>query len=354
VPVFHADDWSAYVMPLCWIPHLKRPIHYFLVEAKVVCSLRIVDVDETVFRFDLSGALYVRSSFSTGISGHVYGNTGDSKQYRLEVAMKMRRPELSKPKVWEKFFDKLNWDGISFPTSVQDIDTFEKNNEKVNIHVWALDEDNENVHVVRKSPRKVVPGTKVLDLLMLNEGEYNHFTTILNIGKFRRTGKKCKKFPCLTCSKLLNSKKMLAEHTRLGCNIARDGGVETMPRKYSQIMFESKNNKKTNHHPYVVYADFESLLIKVPNDDPRHKKGHRKIHDVSAYDLRQLIWSKKDGFDEDPKRGSERRGLHARIHDRSQGDFFRGLSAFLQERKGRHYARGRNLLHQGKQLLHMQ
>jgi len=215
--------------------------------------------------------------------------------YRQEVSKKMRRPELSKPKVWEKFFDKLDWRGIEFPTSVEDVDTFEKNNEKINIHVWALEEDKESVHVVRKSTRKVMPGTRVIDLLMLCEGECNHFTTILNIGKFRRSGKNCTKYPCLTCSKLLNSKKLLAEHTRLGCNIARDGAVETMPRKYSHMMFESKNNKKTNHHPYVVYADFESLLIKVPKDDPRYRKGHRKIHEVSAYCILQLIWSKKHG-----------------------------------------------------------
>jgi hypothetical protein len=131
---------------------------------------------------------------------------------------KLRRLQLSKPALWKPYFRNLDWTGISFPTSLANIDTFEKNNPDIIVHVWTLEEDEHHCEVARRSSRKVVVGkTHSINLLMLcapgdHGGFINHFTTILNTGTFRRTGKNCKKYPCLSCTKLFNTPELLKKH----------------------------------------------------------------------------------------------------------------------------------------------
>jgi hypothetical protein len=180
---------------------------------------------------------------------------------------KLRRCQLSKPAVWRPFFKNLDWTGISFPTSMADIDTFEKNNPDIIVNVWTLEEDNLHCMVAHRSSRKVIVcQTHSIDLLMLcapgdDGGFLNHFTTILNIGTFRRTGKNCKKYPCLPCTHLFNTAEHLQRHTDQGCHIAQDGAVEVVPDINVPIQFKDVNNLKTRHHPYAIYSDFESFLV---------------------------------------------------------------------------------------------
>jgi hypothetical protein len=109
--------------------------------------------------------------------------------FRKRVSKKMRRPQLSRPNSWKPFFKDLDWTGLSFPTSLKDIDTFEKNNPHINVNVWTMEEDNVHCERARLSTQKVIHGrTRVVNLLMLcapgdDGGFLNHYTTILNIGK---------------------------------------------------------------------------------------------------------------------------------------------------------------------------
>ena len=224
--------------------------------------------------------------------------------FRERVSPKMRRPCLSKPQTWRKFFPELDWTGMSFPTSLKNVDTFEENNPDINVNVWTMEEDNQHCELVRLSKHEVVHGrTRIVHLLMLAApgddcGFLNHFTTILNIGTFRRTGKTCKKYPCLTCTHMFNSTKLLKQHMEQGCHVAQDGPIEVMPTKNVPIQFEDKNNKKCRHHPYVIYADFESCLVPIDKEDPRFRsfpKSATTVHEILSYCFYQLIWTVKNG-----------------------------------------------------------
>jgi hypothetical protein len=83
------------------------------------------------------------------------------------LSKKLRRCQLSRPHVWKPYFKDLDWTGVSFPTPISDIDTFEKNNSDVIVNIWTLEEDNLHCQVARRSARKVVAGlTHSIDLLM--------------------------------------------------------------------------------------------------------------------------------------------------------------------------------------------
>jgi hypothetical protein len=218
---------------------------------------------------------------------------------------KLSRCQLSKPAVWRSYFKDLDWTGISFPTSLADIDTFEKNNPDIIVNVWTLEEDNLHCMVARRSSRKVIEGqTHSIDLLMLcapgdDGGFLNHFTTILNIGTLRRTGKNCKKYPCLTCTHLVYTAERLHRHTDQGCHIAQDGAVEVVPDINVPIQFKDVNNLKTRHHPYAIYSDFESFLVSLDkmsdNIQNSAPKSATTVHEPLSYCLYQMIWTLKFG-----------------------------------------------------------
>jgi hypothetical protein len=221
------------------------------------------------------------------------------------LVKKLRRFQLSKPAVWKPYFHNLDWTGISFSTSMADIDTFEKNNPDIIVNVWTLEEDELHCEVARRSSRKVVEGqTHSINLLMLcapgdDGGFLNHFTTILNIGTFRRTGKACKKFPCLTCTHLFSTAQLLQQHTDQGCHIAENGAVEVMPTINVPIQFKDVNNLKTRHHPYAMYADFESCLVPIDKQPDNFQnfapKSATTVHDILSYCFYQMIWTEKNG-----------------------------------------------------------
>jgi hypothetical protein len=62
-------------------------------------------------------------------------------RFRHLLSKKMRRPQLSKPALWKPYFKELDWTSISFPTSLPDIDTFEKNYLDIIVNVWTMEED---------------------------------------------------------------------------------------------------------------------------------------------------------------------------------------------------------------------
>uniref|UniRef100_A0A8D8LVQ8 C2H2-type domain-containing protein n=1 Tax=Cacopsylla melanoneura TaxID=428564 RepID=A0A8D8LVQ8_9HEMI len=76
--------------------------------------------------------------------------------------------------------DKYNWNGLSWPLSVDDIDIFEKNNKSLSVHVFTIDDDGTIVPYRLSKKEK----ENHFDLLLLTNGEKWHFAYIKNFTKF--------------------------------------------------------------------------------------------------------------------------------------------------------------------------
>ena len=107
---------------------------------------------------------------------------------------------------------QCNWDSISFPTSLQNIRTFEKNN-NVLINVFGFDDDN-NVYPLRVPKGK--HGGRVLLMLIRSEGETKrHYAVVKSLSRLlhgQATRKNCKRFYCNNCLNGFTSEGRLQDH----------------------------------------------------------------------------------------------------------------------------------------------
>ncbi|XP_060868594.1 uncharacterized protein LOC132943573 [Metopolophium dirhodum] len=171
---------------------------------------------------------------------------------------------------------KYNFDGIAFPTPLSDITKFEKNNNNnVSINVYGL---NKKFQAPRKYPTYEVYPLRVadeekkehFDLLLVTDGDNSHYVYISNFSRLIRAQKTrhngsvifCKR--CFTSFDKQNFKYKLSgqealDQHKLICG-AHKPILPEMPKEGDCVEFRAW--KKTVRHPFVIYADFESLLVK--------------------------------------------------------------------------------------------
>ena len=104
---------------------------------------------------------------------------------------------------------KYNWDGVSFPTPLSEIETFEKNND-VLVNVFKWDEPNERAYPIRIPNGKHSPRA----LLILIDEVKGHYVVIKSMqGLFRKqTGRTGKTFYCNNCLTFFPSDDLLQGH----------------------------------------------------------------------------------------------------------------------------------------------
>ncbi len=140
--------------------------------------------------------------------------------------------------------------------SLNDIPKFEKMN-NLSVNVYGLTETN-NIQVLKLSDN--CKQTHI-NLLYFNSEENSHYTYIKDITKLIKP-QVCKRtnkiYICLRCLNFFNSQERLDKHSNY-CGDHKST-VINMPKEGSKITF--KDEKKTIKHPFVIYADFESILEK--------------------------------------------------------------------------------------------
>ena len=105
--------------------------------------------------------------------------------------------------------DQYNWDGLSFPTPLSQIEIFEKNND-VLVNVFKWDEFTERAYPIRVPFGKHNPRA----LLILIDEDKGHYVVIKSMqGLFRKqTGRAGKTFYCNNCLMFFPSDKPLQRH----------------------------------------------------------------------------------------------------------------------------------------------
>lgn len=169
----------------------------------------------------------------------------------------------------------FNIKDMTFPVSFNDIAIFEKNNPHVSICVYGLKKNKFIVGPLYKSesdPRN----TKRVHLLLLENDNSSHYCLIKDLPRLVRsqiTKHHGKLFFCESCLLFFPSENELNSHV---C-----GGVVTLlPEKGSVLQF--KNYERKQNIPYVIYADFETMLQPVQGCEPDPNSS-------GTYDLQQHI-----------------------------------------------------------------
>ena len=159
----------------------------------------------------------------------------------------------------EKHSEKYNWKGLEFPMKINEIGKFEKANPDISVNVLC-EEGKEKIFICRKS--KFNERSKIINLLLIVDGEKKHYTAIKSLSRLLRsenTRHTEEQHFCINCLQGFSSTEARDNHFEY-CKDNEAVKIE-MPLPGSKVKFHKGQNQFKV--PFIMYADFESILKKV-------------------------------------------------------------------------------------------
>ena len=182
---------------------------------------------------------------------------------------------VAKYKRWELEFDDALKD-IEFPVQLSDVFKFAKRT-NISINVYTFDTKRVVPLIITKEEKETH-----VDLLYLSEKDNNQYRLIQNLSRLLRsqlTKDEKKVYFCRMCLNKFDSKISLDYH-KTYCGAHKPVRIE-MPEPYNNTL-EFENYNQSVKVPFVIYADFECMLLKtsytntyqkhVPNNFVYHVK----------------------------------------------------------------------------------
>ena len=179
-------------------------------------------------------------------------------------------------KVDKAYIDKLNYTGIEFPVTFKQINKIEKQN-NICINLFGYEEKQKFPIYISKEKF-----TDHMELLLITEGENNHYVLIKNFNKFmfNQTKHEHSKHFCMYCLQCFSREDVLTEHKN-NCIVINGEQAIKMPEKGNNTL------KFMNHHkqlpvPFVIYADFEAITEKIHSCQPNNEKSYTEAYQKHA------------------------------------------------------------------------
>ncbi|KAL4127493.1 hypothetical protein QTP88_011660 [Uroleucon formosanum] len=192
----------------------------------------------------------------------------------------------NKHRIGENYYQhehKYNFTGLTFPKPWCEVKIFEKNNPTVSINIYGVEKisqpssKNPDHHIF---PIKVAENEKAehFDIILFTAEEKSHYAYISNISRLIRSQTTlhghsvyfCKR--CFTSFDEQNLKYKLSgqaalEQHKLICG-SHKPILPIMPDVDTWLEFD--NWQHAQRHPFVIYADFEALLVKTNEKRGEH------------------------------------------------------------------------------------
>ena len=168
--------------------------------------------------------------------------------------------------------DTLNMEGIQYPVSFRGIDRFEHLNPEISITVLGYNEE-EKVYPLKVS--KYTGCEHDIVLLLIKDGEKSHYCLVKNISALLSSqinNNDHKRYFCLNCFNSFKSPDSLDKHKEYCYN--NECVKISMPPPNTFLRF--KNFRYSEKAPFVIYADFESLIKPMDNCDPDPNHSYTK------------------------------------------------------------------------------
>ena len=174
--------------------------------------------------------------------------------------------------------EELNWRGIEFPMKIDQIDKFERMNERISVNVFYYDEGVLPLRIPR------VEKEHQIDLLLITSGgeveenergketEKKHYCLIKNLSRLLSSQVTKHEKALVFCRRCLNhfpNEEKLNTHKEY-CS-QKDIVKVVMPKEGADILFRNLN--RMMKLPIVVYADFEAFLENIDSCEPSSRSS---------------------------------------------------------------------------------
>ena len=169
------------------------------------------------------------------------------------------------------FISQLDYSSIEFPVTVKQINKIEKQN-NICINLFGYEEKQKFPLFISKEKF-----TDHIELLLITEGENNHYVLIKDFNKFmfNQTKHEHRKHFCMHCLQCFSREDVLTEHKNNCISINGKQAIK-MPEKGDKVYF--KNHHKQLSVPFVIYADFEAITEKVLGCQPSNEKSYTEAY----------------------------------------------------------------------------
>ena len=169
------------------------------------------------------------------------------------------------------FISQLDYSSIEFPVTVKQINKIEKQN-NICINLFGYEEKQKFPIFISKEKF-----TDHIELLLITEGENNHYVLIKDFNKFmfNQTKHEHRKHFCMHCLQCFSREDVLTEHKNNCISINGKQAIK-MPEKGDKVYF--KNHHKQLSVPFVIYADFEAITEKVSGCQPSNEKSYTEAY----------------------------------------------------------------------------
>ena len=180
-------------------------------------------------------------------------------------------PERITQDLWRQS-EELRWKGIEFPMKIDQIDKFERMNERISINVFYYDR---GVFPLRIPE---VEKEHQIDLLLITSGgdedneEKKHYCLIKNLSRLLSSQVTKHEKHLVFCRRCLNhlpNEEKLNIHKEY-CS-QKDSVKIVMPKEGKNILFRNQN--RMMKLPIVVYADFEAFLENIDSCEPNSRSS---------------------------------------------------------------------------------
>ncbi|XP_065662522.1 uncharacterized protein LOC136085162 [Hydra vulgaris] len=146
--------------------------------------------------------------------------------------------------------EKINWDKIEFPVSLNQITQFENKNQDISVNVYVYENSEvHTLHVSKNNDRK-----HLIDLQLISNGETNHYCLIKNLSRLlslQISNKHCKKHYSRNCLLGFNSEESLSNHKSY-CETRDSVRIELPPPNLT--MQFTNHNKSTRVPKFVTFT----------------------------------------------------------------------------------------------------
>ncbi len=156
------------------------------------------------------------------------------------------------------FEENYNWDGIEFPTALEECARFEKNNPGISINVYEIGDSKAKTKPVYVADKELA---KHIYLGLIEDQGKKHYVWIPSFSRFQGMTSKNnhKKFYCPRCLHGFTEQRMLDEH-QPDCGLHYATKVKMLKEGENEIRFKKISAQLKS--PFVVYADFECIIDK--------------------------------------------------------------------------------------------
>ena len=258
--------------------------------------------------FPLRGTSYIElpKELRNPMKGLINPKNTDNKCFlwcHIRHLNPLQRNPQSITKADREYVKRLDYTGVTFPVTIEDIDRIEKQNQiNVNVFGWQSGkgtggkgkgtggkgmgtegkgkgtEGKGMAYPIRISKAKFPDHIELLWIgTDVKKYEKSHYVLIKNFDRFMSsfTKYKARKYFCLSCLHCCSSERTLKIH-REDCLLINGTQAIKMPEAGSKIYF--KNHQKMLPAPFVIYADFEAITEKIDGCQPSDQQSYTNTY----------------------------------------------------------------------------